>query len=811
MQNVTYRSGLIVLATMLAACGGGTSGDLGPSTPTPTPVNNTAPIVASANADQNAQVGVAFSYDASQSNGAFSDADGDTLTYTVTYSPNGQGLSDRDGIISGTPSQAGTVSVTITASDGNGGEVSDTFDIMIAIAATSSANTPNIIFVISDDQGKDASAEYNFSTDLPNTPNLSALANSGIIFDNLWVSPTCSPTRAGLITGKHSTRTTVFAPGDPLPTSETILQKYLKNNPIASNYASAMVGKWHLGGGQTGPNDFGVDHFAGIITGGVSDYFNWNLNINGTRSPSTNYVTSELTDQAIDWVGDQTSPWFLWLSYNAPHTPFHLPPTDLHARTLSGTDADIAANPRPYFLASIEALDTEFGRLWGSLSAQEQADTIVIYIGDNGSPATVIDRTQQSGNKGTLFQGGVNTPMFVSGAGVTRMGEREDSLINHTDFFATIAELTGADLSNFNDGQSFMPLLVDQTATARDVVYAEANDGWTIRNTQYKLIEATDGSQDLFDLQADPTELSDLLAGTTDVSATLLALEDEAAAIRNMVNISGAKFSNTSPNCSDYVGSYRATATDIARNINFDASLIVSSDADKCTFTSNSLPNHDFNDGAGAFPNLVGPVTETFSFPIVPTAAANPTELSLSLDNAILLNGVKADVLAAACFGVGNERVGCNDPDQPWRFDPMHGPNGFNVDDNNAHTQPDGAYHYHGPPPITNGDAETISGAIGYAADGFPIFGSYFDDNGTIRTAQSSYRLRSGERPSGTGEPGGTYDGQFRDDYEFVSGLGDLDVCNGMTQNGQYAYYVTGTFPYLANCFTGTPDPSFNK
>ena len=100
---------------------------------------------------------------------------------------------------------------------------------------------------------------------------------------------------------------------------------------------------------------------------------------------------------------------------------------------------------------------------------------------------------------------------------------------------------------------------------------------------------------------------------------------------------------------------------------------------------------------------------------------------------------------------------------------------------------------------------------IGFAADGYPIFGSFFDDGAGIREAQSSYQLRSGGRPSGPGDPGGMYDGTYRDDYEFVSGSGDLDACNGMVRNGVYGYYVTQRFPYVLGCFTGTPDSSFNK
>lgn len=225
--------------------------------------------------------------------------------------------------------------------------------------------------------------------------------------------------------------------------------------------------------------------------------------------------------------------------------------------------------------------------------------------------------------------------------------------------------------------------------------------------------------------------------------------------------------------------------------------------------SSNSIPNHDFNDGARSFPNNVGEVNESFTFTASPAPAASTTPLTINRDNAILLNGVKVDVLAAACFG--DVRTGCNDINQPWRLDPMHTPNGFNVDMNNAHAQPDGAYHYHGPPPIFNGDNQTPSGVIGFAADGYPIFGPYFDAGGTIRLAEPSYRLKAGSRPTGTGNPGGTYDGTYRDDYEYIAGQGDLDECNGMTVDGQYGYYVTSGFPYLVGCYKGTPDDSFLK
>ena len=540
MKKLLLASTVIMAGYLLVSCGGGGSSSSTTTppvatTPTPAPPTNIAPVITVANADQTAVTGQSFTYDATQSGNAFSDADGDALTYLVSYSPSALGLTDTAGVISGTPSQTGTITVTITADDGNGGQASDAFDIVVSAAQpTSDSDKPNIIFLISDDQGRDSSAQYTLTSDVPNTPNLTALADNGLIFDNAWVSPSCSPTRGSLMTGKIGSRTNVLQPGDSLPATETVLQSFLKSDAATSDYATALIGKWHLGGGATGPLDFGIDYFAGIINGGVNDYFNWNLNVNGASSTSINYVTTELTDLAVDWVDDQTSPWFLWLAYNAPHTPYHLPPTSLHTRNLPGTQADINANTRDYYLASIEAMDTEFGRLWTSMSAAEQANTIVIYLGDNGTPGGATTITpDQNGDKGDLLQGGINTPLFMSGAGITRRGERESKLVTHTDFFATIAEMAGAVLPAHNDGQSFADLLTDPDAPGRDYAFTEHSGGWAIRDARYKLIESTNGNQDLYDLQNDPAEQIDLLAGNTDVSAILSELEAEADRIRN--------------------------------------------------------------------------------------------------------------------------------------------------------------------------------------------------------------------------------------------------------------------------------------
>jgi len=177
---------------------------------------------------------------------------------------------------------------------------------------------------------------------------------------------------------------------------------------------------------------------------------------------------------------------------------------------------------------------------------------------------------------------------------------------------------------------------------------------------------------------------------------------------------------------------------------------------------------------------------------------------------------------------LGSEMIGCGDDqlDHPWRYDAMSPLNNFGTDIHNAHVQPDGMYHYHADPvAVFENDCTTVASAspvIGFAADGFPVFGSCITDNGSIRSAQSSYQLKDDGGPrqdvagyttptAGTGDiSSANYDGQFRGDYEYVDGAGDLDECNGMTVDGQYGYYITPSYPWVLACYSGTPDSSFN-
>ncbi|MDO7173557.1 sulfatase-like hydrolase/transferase [Mariniflexile sp. AS56] len=370
--------------------------------------------------------------------------------------------------------------------------------------------TPNILFVIADDMGLDACPGYDIGAVKPNMPNLESMINSGIRFTNLWSNPTCAPTRATILTGKYGFRTGILTPGDVLSTSEISLQSYLDNN-TNSTYNHAVIGKWHLSNSTTHPTDMGVNYYAGFSGGVIPNYYNWTLIEDGKTSTSTEYTTTKFTDLAINWVDKQAQPWFLWLAYNAPHVPFHLPPNNLHSQgQLPTDDASINANPLPYYMAALEALDSEMGRLIASMPQEERDNTIIIFIGDNGSPNQVAQTYRSSRAKGSIYQGGVNVPMVISGKNVTRINDTENALINTSDLFATIAHIAGVETTKINDSKSFKGLLTNTNNENRTVVYAENNDQ-TVRNSTHKYIYFNDGSEALYKLETDALETTNLL------------------------------------------------------------------------------------------------------------------------------------------------------------------------------------------------------------------------------------------------------------------------------------------------------------
>ncbi len=401
----------------------------------------------------------------------------------------------------------------------------------------------NILLVIADDMGIDATPGYPIGAIKPNMPNLESLAADGLTFDNAWANPICAPTRATMLTGRYGYRTGVLdvLTTSNIPTTEKTIQTYL-DETTNSAYSHAVAGKWHLSGNNaSGPTGMGVGYYAGVLSGGVGDYYNWPLTENGQTNNTQSYCTSTITDLAIDWINEQDKPWFCWVAYTTPHTPFHFPPANTHSQGNLPTDtASINANPMPYYMAMIENLDFEMGRLLESIPADELANTSIIFIGDNGTAGQVVQAPYSSNRaKGNLAEGGVHVPLIVSGKDVSRKGQRDASLVSSVDLFATVAELVGLDLPVYEDSRSFKPLLTGTTA-ARSYNYAELlstgspnKTGYAIRDEQYKLIQFDSGTERFYDLSVDPYEQNNLSNNLSAAEATARqALLDEAGRIR---------------------------------------------------------------------------------------------------------------------------------------------------------------------------------------------------------------------------------------------------------------------------------------
>jgi arylsulfatase B len=411
------------------------------------------------------------------------------------------------------------------------------YSLVFFLLATAAHAQRNVILIIADDLGTDYCGFYETHLDTVAMPNVRRLLGRGVRFRNAWSNPPCSPTRSGMLTGRYSFRTGVGnavggAASAVLDTAEITIPRLLHRHN--TNIAKANIGKWHLQlpmptTNYVFPNVMGYDRFEGNFTGVLADYYNWAKVTNGVASTCTTYATTETTNNAIAWIKTQPNkPFFLWLAYNAPHVPYHLPPANLHSdQTLTGAAADITANPKAYFKASVEALDTEMGRLFDSLQVLNRFDsTDIIFMGDNGDDATVSQGS--GGAKGSVYQDGVCVPFIISGPSIVNPNRASDALVNTADMFATVLELFGD--ANWRaqipankpvDSKSMLPILKNQATDIRDWTFTEVfkiptvpNDGKAMRNQDFKLIHFDNGTEKFFNLTTDPNENTNLLLGT---------------------------------------------------------------------------------------------------------------------------------------------------------------------------------------------------------------------------------------------------------------------------------------------------------
>lgn len=391
---------------------------------------------------------------------------------------------------------------------------------------------PNILLIIADDLGVDAINGFQDNPIKPVTPILDSLRENGLTFKNVWAAPVCSPTRAAIMSGKYGIKTGVTGLQSNLNIADQSIFSFLEET-YPDTYAKAVMGKWHISSpiDVNHPQQHGVDYFAGSMRGAVSDFYNWNKVVNGSSGNSTNYLTTDLTDESINWINDQSKPWFLWLAHNTPHTPFHTPPEELYTSKPANTN-------RTQFTAMIESMDAEIGRLISNIPDDQIDNTIIIFIGDNGTAGQVVQNYPSDQAKVSIYQGGVNVPMIISGAGVSRINESESAMIHAIDLYATIIELTGTELpGGIHNSLSFDHLLTGNDGSQRDYNYSEvtmnADANWTIRNERYKYLNFSQGADEFYDLLTDSLETENLINGLTAQQAIILSdLQTEAEKIR---------------------------------------------------------------------------------------------------------------------------------------------------------------------------------------------------------------------------------------------------------------------------------------
>ena len=405
---------------------------------------------------------------------------------------------------------------------------------------------PNILILIADDVGTDMISAYGAGPDGPRTPNIDVLAKNGVLFQNAWSNPACSTTRATIQTGRYSFRTgvgwlTTSGDGFALALEEQILPEMLDAYaPVA--YRHAAFGKWHLGnlsvGGLLAPNLAGYSHFQGTLfnLSTVERYYSWQEIHNGDLVPRDAYVTHATVDAALRWAKSGPEPWLAYVAFHAAHAPYHAP-----EEVLGTTDPSSPEGLRIQYRWMVEEVDREIGRLMEGLGPESRDRTVVLFAGDNGTPAEVsADPSSPDHMKDSLYQGGISIPFIVSGAGISDPGRFSESLVHTVDVFATVAELAGIDPASLGssdrpiDSVSLVPYLRDPAARPmRTTLFAErflpsgyepTKQSYALRDARYKLIfhlfesTATEEREEtwasglqVFDLVRDPGEERDML------------------------------------------------------------------------------------------------------------------------------------------------------------------------------------------------------------------------------------------------------------------------------------------------------------
>jgi len=410
-------------------------------------------------------------------------------------------------------------------------------------AAADAADPPNVIVILADDLGY-ADVGFNGCRDIP-TPNIDALARGGVRCSNGYVThPFCSPTRAGLMTGRYQQRfghenNPVYDPEDTvsgLPISEVALPAVLKT----AGYVTGLVGKWHLGAAERfHPLNRGFDEFFGFL-GGSHQYFPDKLGgkaeyttdlMRGRESvKETEYLTDAFAREAASFVErHHARPFFLYLAFNAPHTPLQAPPRYLDRF------ARIEDPKRRTYAAMLSAVDDGVGRLLSRLREHAlEEKTLLVFLSDNGGPVGVngSSNVPLRAGKGTTYEGGIHVPFAVQWKGTLPAGTVYDFPVSSLDIYATAVANAGTTPPPGHrlDGVDLIPYLRgDRTGPPHEALFWRTGGGVSsaARLGDHKLVERKGEPLEVYNLSRDIGESNDLAPAQPEVLRRLAALKDE--------------------------------------------------------------------------------------------------------------------------------------------------------------------------------------------------------------------------------------------------------------------------------------------
>lgn len=426
--------------------------------------------------------------------------------------------------------------------------------LSIASIASTPNRKPNILIIFADDLGYGDIGVHGGKA-VP-TPNIDALAGSGVRCTSGYVtSPYCSPSRAGMLTGRAQTRFGhEFNPhvGNEAELGLPLDQRTIANQLKDAGYSTALVGKWHQGFDKLHhPNSRGFDEFFGFLVGGhnyaqhadsdpeFGSAHSHNMIYRGEQLQKLDgFLTDLFTDEAIGFMDrSQNKPWMLYLAYNAVHTPLEISP-----KIASRLPADVTDPSRRGYLALLLGLDDSIGRLVAHLKeAGSEKNTLIFFVSDNGGsgrkPYLAYNtgvNTPLRGDKGQTLEGGIRVPFFISWPGTLPAGVTYDHPVSTTDFFPTASAVAGVEPSASVEGVNLLPYLTAKNPDAPHAILAwRFGPQRAIRQGQWKLVDSRDfdlksqSGWELFDLSVDVGETNDLSSRMPEKKDELIRLWEE--------------------------------------------------------------------------------------------------------------------------------------------------------------------------------------------------------------------------------------------------------------------------------------------